>query len=199
MLPHQGRRRSGRYRILGSVLSPDWLEVGKYTYYGRDMSLGVWTPGERIIIGKYCSIADEVVILTGGEHRTDLASTYPLDMAAAWMGGNSEWLYSTRTYQTTRNTTIGNDVWIGLGAMILGGVSLGSGAVVASGSVVFSDVPPYAIVAGNPAKVLRHRFSNKTVERLLRIAWWDWPDEKVLANVEWFYRPITEFVEHFDR
>src|SRR5262249_55407802 len=100
LLPHERRRPSGSYRIIGSPISPDWLEVGKFSYTGRDVSFGVWTPGERIVIGKYCSIADKVVILAGGEHRTDLVSTYALDMASAWMGGNPDYLYETRTYQT---------------------------------------------------------------------------------------------------
>jgi len=104
----------------------------------------------------------------------------------------------TRTYRTSRNTTIGNDVWIGFRSTVLGGAQIGDGAVVAAGSVVFSDVPPFAVVAGNPAQVVRYRFSRKTAERLQRIAWWNWPEEKVRENLEWFYKPVAEFVERFD-
>ena len=82
--------------------------------------------------------------------------------------------------------------------LAMGGVSIGDGAVVASGSVVVSDVPAFAIVAGNPATLIRYRFSDEIVKRLLRIAWWDWPDADTWGNIEWFYRPIHEFVAHFD-
>jgi acetyltransferase-like isoleucine patch superfamily enzyme len=160
------------------------VQIGSNTYYPPDLTLRTWLPGERIIIGKYCSIAERVVISTGGMRRTDLPALYPLDVA--------------RAYQSTRNTTIGNDVWIGFGAMILAGAAVGDGAIIASGAVVFEDVPPFAVAAGNPAQILRFRFSRSIVERLLRIAWWSWPDAVVLSNREWFYRPVTEFVAQFD-
>ena len=171
--------------IYGPILTAS-VQVGKYTYFdfANDFSLLTWIPGERIIIGSYCSIAAGVVICTGGMRRTDTAALYPLDVG--------------RAYRTTRNTTIGNDVWIGYGAMVVNGAQVGDGAIVASGAVVFSDVPPFAIVAGNPAQVMRYRFSKPVVKRLLHIAWWHWPDDKVFTNIDWFYRPIDEFVEHFD-
>jgi virginiamycin A acetyltransferase len=216
----------GIYSISGAEIAPSWIQIGKHTYHGRSLGLGAWSPGEKVIIGKYCSIGDQVAILTGGGHRTDIASTYPLDVAIAIKDGSYRgqlplnkigvglspsvaarlrqlfdflrWRMINRTYQTTKNTTIGNDVWVGFRAMILGGVTIGDGAVIASGSVVFTEVPPYAIVAGNPAKIIRYRFSKEIVERLLRIAWWDWPDEKISENIEWFYKPINEFVAQFD-
>jgi acetyltransferase-like isoleucine patch superfamily enzyme len=166
---------------------PTWTrnaQIGRFTCFMPDLSLRTWFPGERIVIGKYCSIADQVVICTGGHHRTDLPALFAFD--------------PYRTYRGTRNTTIGNDVWIGARSLIMGGVSIGDGAVVASGSVVVSDVPAFAIVAGNPATLIRYRFSDEIVKRLLRIAWWDWPDADTWGNVEWFYRPIQEFVDHFD-
>lgn len=107
-------------------------------------------------------------------------------------------LVSGRCYRSTRNTTLGNDVWVGYGAMILGGAQVGDGAVIAAGSVVFSDVPPYAVVAGNPAKVVRSRFGPEMVERLLRIRWWEWPEDVIRANIDWFHRPISEFAKRFD-
>jgi acetyltransferase-like isoleucine patch superfamily enzyme len=168
-------------------------EIGEFTYADwKTLRLRTWLPNEKIIIGKYCSIADGVTIFTGGQHRTDLASTYPIDILLVRMKDRD------KGYQTTANTVVGNDVWIGSGVTILGGVSVGDGAVLASRAVVFADVPPYAIVAGNPAQVVRFRFSRKAVERLLKIAWWHWPADKVKANVEWFYRPIAEFIAQFD-
>lgn len=165
-------------------LSTPTLHLGSQTYYGADLVLKTWLPGERIVIGRYCSIGKRVVICTGGLRRTDRASLYPFDV--------------TRWYQTTKTTTIGNDVWIGYGAMILNGASVGNGAIVATGSVVFTDVPPFAVAVGNPAKVVRYRFSKAVVERLLRIAWWDWPEHRIKANVAWFERPIAEFLDRFD-
>ncbi len=98
----------------------------------------------------------------------------------------------------SRNTEIGSDVWLGYGAHIAGGVHIGHGAVVASRAAVFGDVPPYGVVVGNPARLTRYRFSESIVESLLRNAWWKWPDEVVRRNVEWFYRPVGEFVKQFD-
>jgi virginiamycin A acetyltransferase len=79
---------------------------------------------------------------------------------------------------------------------VLGAVTIGNGAVVAAGAVVLGNVPPYALVAGNPAKVVRYRFSAETVEALQQLAWWDWPDEKILQNAEWLMRPVRDFLAH---
>lgn len=160
-----------------------WYEIGEYTYFSPTLAMHAWRPGERIIIGRFCSIGEGVVLATGGLRRTDRAALFPFDESA---------------YRTTSPTTIGHDVWLGMHAMVLGGVTVGHGAVVAAGAVVSSDVPPFAIVAGNPAQVMRYRFSDGTVRRLLRIAWWDWPIERIAAAREWFLGPIEAFVEHFD-
>lgn len=89
---------------------------------------------------------------------------------------------------------IGNDVWIGRGATVLPGVSIGHGAVVGADAVVTRDVPPYAIVAGNPARVIRFRFSEATIPRMLEIRWWDWNDEKIKMEVDALTGPIDAFV-----
>jgi len=172
---------------------PDYVEIGAHTYYvPRETRFLGYIPGEKIIIGKYCSIALGVTIFVGGNHTTETVSTYPFD---TWF---LDRMNPTRSYKTTRNTEIGSDVWIGHGAHIAGGVHIGHGAVIASQAAVFTDVPPYGIAVGNPARVNRYRFGESMVERLLRIAWWDWPDDAVRSNVEWLYRPIAEFVKHFD-
>jgi acetyltransferase-like isoleucine patch superfamily enzyme len=213
---------SGVFSISGRPVSPDWVILGKHSYYARYLGVAAWLPGEKIVIGDYCSLADQVIIMTGGNRRTDHAANYPVDILglhprrpgsdprppvgispvlARRLGAIRAaipMLVPGRTYRSTRNTTIGNDVWVGYGAMILGGANVGDGAVIAAGSVVFTDVPPYAIVAGNPAKVVRSRFSPKIVERLLRIQWWRWPEDRIRANLEWFHSPISEFVERFD-
>jgi hypothetical protein len=159
------------------------FDIGEFTYFPPDLMLKTWIANERIIIGKFCSIGERVFIATGGNRRMDLAALFPFD---------------TSTYQSTANTTIGNDVWIGSHATILGGVTVGHGAVIGSGAVVFGDVPPFAIVAGNPAQVVRYRFSAPIVCRLLKVAWWNWPVDRIMANRDWFHKPIEEFVREFD-
>jgi len=168
---------------------PGYVEIGAHTYYvPRATRFVSYIPGEKIIIGKYGSIALDVTIFVGGNHTTETVSTYPFD---TWFLGR---LNPTRSYKTSRHTEIGSDVWIGHGAHIAGGVHIGHGAVIASRAAVFTDVPPYGIAVGNPARVTRYRFSEPIVESLLRIAWWDWPDDEVHRHVEWFYRPVSEFV-----
>jgi acetyltransferase-like isoleucine patch superfamily enzyme len=213
---------SGVYSVSGRPVSADWLQFGAHSYFANRLGVGTWALKEKISVGKYCSIADQVVIFTGGNRHTDFAANYPVDVLGSVPRNSSDskrrsvgaspvifntlrrvaqsipYLQIGRSYLGTKNTTIGNDVWIGFGALIMGGVAVGDGAVVAAGSVVFSEVPPYAVAAGNPARVIRSRFSQRTVERLLRIRWWDWPEDKIRQNLDWFYRPISDFVERFD-
>ncbi len=173
-------------------LSAPLLEFGRGTYWGPNTRFLKYLYNEKIIIGSFCSIGDYVVIQSGGEHRTDLVSTWSFD----------EILFkkkdASRSYKHTRDTVIGHDVWIGYGACINSGVHIGTGAVIAAQAVVFSDVPPYAVVVGNPAKIVRYRFSQSSVDRMLKIAWWNWPQDDIESNLEWFYRPINEFLERFD-
>ena len=126
-------------------------------------------------IGRYTSIADGATILLGGEHRTDVVSTYPFQQL---MPGAER---ANNTSYSRGSVVIGNDVWIGHGSLILSGRRIGDGAVVAAAAVVSRDVPPYAIVAGNPARIVRHRFTPEQIAALQQIAWWDWPDPKVVA------------------
>jgi acetyltransferase-like isoleucine patch superfamily enzyme len=213
---------SGIYSVSGRPVSQDWIRFGSHSYYANHLGVGSWITNEKIVVGKYCSIADQVVILTGGNRHTNFAANYPVDILSSVAhspSGRSRTPVATsqavlnslrraaegipyflrgRSYLSTRDTTIGNDVWIGYGALIMGGANVGDGAVVAAKSVVFSDIPPYAVVAGNPAKVIRSRFSPRIVEGLLNICWWEWPENKIRRNLYWFFRPIAEFVEHFD-
>lgn len=171
-------------------------QIHKSSYYGRDLELKAWGPDEKIIVGKYCAISEGVMIANGGDHRTNVASTFPLDL---YLPDVPEYIIAQkRNYLGTDTTVIENDVWIGFGASITGGVTVHSGAVIATKAVVFTDVPPYAIVGGNPANIIRYRFSKSIVERMLKIAWWDWPTAEIRKNVDWFYKPIAEFVERFD-
>ena len=132
---------------------------------------------DRVEIGSFCSIALNVTILAGGEHNVHWATTYPLRIAFGHPRAGQDGQPKTKG-----KITIGNDVWIGDGATILSGVTIGDGAVIGAGAVVVKDIAPYAIVAGNPARLIRFRFSAETIAKLLVIAWWNWPIEKIEAN-----------------
>lgn len=148
------------------------ISVGEGTY-GKPRFL-LWDELERIEIGKYCSIAEDVTIFGGGEHRTDWVTTYPLRIAFGDPHANKDGHPANKG-----PTIIGNDVWLGFRAVIMSGVKIGSGAVVGACAVVTKDVPPYSIVAGNPARVVKKRFEARQIESLLSIQWWEWPMEEI--------------------
>ncbi len=132
-----------------------------------------WSQDEKLEIGSFCSISDQVNIFLGGEHRTDWITTFPFSsflQEAAHIPGHP---------QSKGDVLIGNDVWIAFGASILSGVHIANGAVVGANAVVSKDVPPYAIVAGNPAKIIKYRFSESIIDRLQATAWWDWPEDQI--------------------
>jgi acetyltransferase-like isoleucine patch superfamily enzyme len=148
------------------------LTIGRFSY-GLP-TFRMWHPDERIEIGAFCSIAQDVLILGGGEHRLDWVSTFPFRIAF----GDPE--AERDGHPASKGPTIiGNDVWIATRATILSGCRIGHGAVVGAGAVVSGVVPPYSIVAGNPARVVRSRFDTPVIESLLQIAWWDWPIERI--------------------
>jgi len=152
-------------------------EVGEYTY-GAPM---VVFPDGKLKIGKFCSISWNVTIYLGGNHRTDWIALYPFAGRE-----HDRWpdVEGVDSYLTGKgDVTIGNDVWIGSDVIILSGITVGDGAAIGAGSVVTADVEPYSIVAGNPAKLIKKRFSDDQIERLLEIRWWDWPVERVRQNV----------------
>lgn len=153
------------------------ISVGHYTY-GHPKFI-TYTNKDFITIGSFCSIADDVVIFGGGEHRTDWITTYPLRIVFKLPFANEDGHPHTKG-----ETRIGNDVWIGYRAIILSGVTIGDGAVIGAGSVVTKDVPPYVIVAGNPARVVKHRFDERFINELMAAKWWFWPIEKIIKNVD---------------
>lgn len=152
--------------------------IGAYSY-GRP-KVRFPESGRGLTIGRYCSIADRVEIFLGGNHRVDWATTYPFSaLRGLWPAAPM-----TEDHHASRgDVTIGHDVWLGSGAVILSGVTIGHGAVVAAGAVVTRDVPPYAIVGGNPARVIRRRFDDATVAALLEAAWWDLPPDEVAGLI----------------
>lgn len=132
---------------------------------------------ERLVIGKFVQIANGVKFITSSaNHPMGGLTTYPFRIFdPSTMADYLDLPFS--------DTVIGNDVWLGYGAIVMPGVNIGSGAIIASGSVVTRDVPPYTIVGGNPAAVIRQRFDGETIADLLEIAWWDWPIDKIEANL----------------
>lgn len=132
---------------------------------------------DKLIIGKYCCIASGAQFVMSGNqgHRADWISPYPFHAFEEFQG-------AVDGFQRKGDTVIGNDVWIGLEALILPGIRIGDGAVVAARSIVTKEVEPYTVVAGNPAQVVRKRFCDADIKLLLRIKWWDWPQDKVRRN-----------------
>lgn len=167
-----GRKKSGVVYLAERY--PQY-QIGQGSY--GDLSVLAFGEGATLRMGAYCSVARGVRIFLGGEHRTDWVTTYPfsaLDRRFAGIKGHP---------RTRGDVVIGNDVWLGREAMIMSGVTIGDGAVVGAGAVVSRDVPAYGIAAGNPAALVRLRFSPEIVERLQRVAWWNWPPERVHAAV----------------
>jgi acetyltransferase-like isoleucine patch superfamily enzyme len=156
-----------------------YFEIGDYTY--GNPTVYYRGEGAKLKIGKFCSIAPEVVIFLGGNHRLDWVTTYPFTAL------KDEWpeaVYISGHPSTKGDIIIGNDVWIGYAATILSGVKIGDGAVIGTRSVVTRNVAPYALVAGNPAREKKKRFDDDTIEKLLKMKWWDWPIDQIKENIE---------------
>ncbi|WP_438727190.1 CatB-related O-acetyltransferase [Parasphingorhabdus sp. DH2-15] len=146
-------------------------DIGTHSYGG--VNIVRFGDDTSFTIGKYCSFAANVILILGGGHRTDWVTTYPfsdIDLDFAHIKGHPA---------SKGDIIIGNDVWAGRDAMILSGVKIGNGAVIAARAVVTKDVPPYAVVAGQPARIIKHRFAEDVIDRLNALQWWDWPDERV--------------------
>lgn len=150
--------------------------IGRGTYASSQPLLRAHHAQNKIIIGNYCSLAHDVTIFAGGNHPYHYITTHPLKLHFG-LADFEEW--SKDCGDETDKTIIGHDVWLGHGATILSGVTIGNGAIVGARAVVASDVPAYAIVVGNPAKVIRYRFDEKTILKLQEIAWWNWDEEKI--------------------
>ncbi len=180
--------------LKNAIRNPN-IVVGDYTYYDdpappqdfehRNVLYHYPFIGDKLIIGKYCAIARDVrFIMNGANHGVRGFSSYLFPFfGQGWEGGRGDPAKVGNPYGRG-DTLIGNDVWIGYEAMIMPGVKIGDGAVIGARSVVASDVPAYAIVAGNPARVLRARFDPDTVELLQAIRWWDWPAEDVTRHLK---------------
>ncbi len=133
---------------------------------------------DKLIIGKYCSIASGAQFMMGGNHghRHDWLAAYPLDIIEE---GKQPGKKFPTAFLKKGDTIIGNDVWIGYEALIMPGVQIGNGAVIAARAVVTKDIPAYTIVGGNPAKIIKQRFSDEEIQVLSDVAWWDWEEDKI--------------------
>jgi acetyltransferase-like isoleucine patch superfamily enzyme len=164
---------------LKSSIKSGRASVGRHSY-GNITLVG---EESRIEIGNFCSIGIGCVAFIGQYHRPDFTTTYPFNKIGYWQ---AEELTGHPT--SKGDVFIGNDVWIGMGVNILSGVTIGDGAVIGARAVVTKNVEPYSFVAGNPARHIKYRFKADVIEKLLKIRWWDWDDEKIKEAVPWLFR-----------
>ena len=182
-----------RVVFLRNVVTRSNIEVGDYTYYDDPEGAERFEErcvlhhyefmGDRLVIGRFCAIASGTrFVMNGANHAMGGFSTYPFNIFGnGWEAGFDP---STWTETSRGDTVVGNDVWIGMDALVMPGVTIGDGAIVATRSTVVSDVPPYAVVGGNPARVIRMRYDGETIARLLAVAWWHWDRERITRNLD---------------
>ena len=187
------RTGDGETVYLKNVVSDPNIEIGDYTMYNdyvrdpRDFAKNnvlyhYPVNGDKLKIGKFCSIACGAKFLfTSGNHAMQSLSTYPFPIFF------EEWNLDARdicsAWDNKGDIIIGSDVWIGYEAVIMAGVTIGNGAIIATRAVVTKDVPPYTIVGGVPAKIIRKRFDDATIERLENLRWWDWNAAKIQRSI----------------
>jgi len=173
------------------ITNPNIL-VGKYSYYSGyyhghsfDDCARYLLPEagvDRLVIGSFCSIGSGAAFIMAGNqgHRNDWISTFPF----YWMSEVETFTGAANGFEPAGDTVIGNDVWIGSEAIIMPGVTIGDGAVIGTRALVTRDAPPYAIVGGNPARVIRKRFEEPRIDLLLEMRWWDWPEPHLRAAMQ---------------
>lgn len=175
--------------IKNVVTNPNII-IGEYTYYddptdseGFEKNVLYHYPfmNDKLIIGKFCAIARDVkFIMNGANHKMDAFTTYPFSIFG---NGWEKVMPKAEELPFKGDTVIGNDVWIGYDSLIMPGIHIGNGAIIASRSVVASNVEPYTIVGGNPARVIRKRFTDDVINMLQNIQWWNWTVEKITENL----------------
>lgn len=190
--------------FLKNVISRPNISVGRYTYYDATGRPGEKPEdfeannvlyhfdfiGDKLIIGAFCCIGSGAAfIMNGANHEVNRLSAFPFSIF-----GNA-WSDATSHEASRGDTVVGNDVWIGYGAVVLPGRNIGHGAIIGAKSVVTRDVPPYHIVGGNPAQIIRPRFPQRERERLLEVSWWDWPIEKITRNLDAISRADVTLLE----
>ncbi len=175
--------------FLKNIIKNSNIIVGDYTYYDdfdnvfnfeKNVKYHFDFNNDKLIIGKFCMIASGVsFIMNGANHLVESISSYPF----AIFGNGWKEAMDNKFYPNKGNTIVGNDVWIGHNVTIMPGISIGDGAIIATNSTITSNVEPYTIVGGNPAKLIRNRFDEEVTKLLLEIKWWDWEIEKITLNV----------------
>lgn len=163
--------------------------VGHKSYIvDASIEANLYEGSTHLLIGNYCSIAHDVKFIINLNHYTCHATTYPLEKI------NSKWK-SSELLPLKGQIVIGNDVWIGRGVTILDGVIIGNGAIIAANAVVTKSIPPYAVVAGNPGKIVKYRFHKEIVSKLNKIKWWYWEEKKMFENRSFFESDSLEGIE----
>lgn len=159
----------------------NFTSIGEYSYDNNALVYR-WSDAP-LVIGKYCSISYGVrFILDDGRHQFNRVSNYP---------------FKTNNLSAKRSITLGNDVWVGMNAIIMNGVKIGNGVTIAAGAVVIQDVDDYCIVGGVPAKVINRKCSKQEAIAMSKIAWWDWSPEKISERINDFHLDISSFVSKF--
>ena len=177
--------RIGRFVKLNRPCRVSNVEIGDYSYIGPNSHVS------NVSIGKFCSIGPRF-FAGWGIHPVDGISTAPMFYSAARQNGLT--MVKECKVEERKRIVIGNDVFIGVNVTVLDGVKIGDGAVVAAGAVVVSDVAPYSIVGGVPAKEIRKRFSDEVIAKLMKVKWWDFPDNK-LKMVEQYFDNVENFLK----
>jgi acetyltransferase-like isoleucine patch superfamily enzyme len=172
--------------ISGAVL--DKVKIDDFSYISNDAIIN------NVVIGKFCSIGPSVQIGLGPHPTKVFVSTYPAFYTKKFSGCSLSFRENNIFDDAIPQTTIANDVWIGARVIIPGKIHIGTGAIVAAGSVIVKDVPSYAIVGGNPARIIRYRFTEDQIRILLTSKWWNWPIEKIIQHVDYF-SDIEKFQE----
>ncbi|HBE16948.1 MAG TPA: Vat family streptogramin A O-acetyltransferase [Cyanobacteria bacterium UBA11149] len=178
-----------RVCFIKNVVKAPNITIGDYTYYddpiepeGFERNVLYNFGDDKLIIGKFCSIATNVkFIMSGANHKLDGISTYPFPIFGH---GWDKAMDKIMNLPSKGDTIIGNDVWLGYESVIMPGVKIGHGAIIAAKSVVTSDIPDFAIAGGNPARIIKQRFSDSVIAQLLEIKWWDWEIEKITRNID---------------
>ena len=176
--------------IRNVVKNPN-IVVGDYTYFDdpedsenfeRNVLYHYPFVGDKLVIGKFCALARGAkFIMNGANHKLTGFSTYPFGIfGQGWEAA----IPAPGDLPSRGDTVVGNDVWIGYDALVMPGVRIGNGAIVAARAVVVKDVPAYAVVGGNPAKILKFRFPPETIAALEQIAWWNWPVENITRHLK---------------
>lgn len=186
--------RARREVRIGAVGYPVNVSIGRGTYGTEGLRLWGYGDGAAIEIGNFSSIGPECAVLLGGNHRLDWTTTFPFPAFHPDAMGLVDSGQTRGPHATTKgDVIIGSDVWIGFGVTILSGVAIGHGAVLGARTVIAKDVPPYAVVVGNPARILRFRFRNDTIASLLSHKWWSWPDDDIVQHFPSLLRSPQEF------